>query len=84
MNLINLLIFSLVDMYTFGTVAYAAAAALFIYYTVTSYNSTLNQAFISLTSDAGSCTTVPITTSSSFLAGDLLSLLLRYSPLPFY
>lgn len=68
-------------MYTFGTVAYAAAAALFIYYTVTSYNATLSQAFISLTNDAGTCSTVPISTSSSFLAGKVLLLLLRYSKL---
>ena len=58
-------------MYTFGTVAYAFAAALFIYYTVTSYNSISRQAFISLTSDVGTCTTVPITTSNTFLAGKL-------------
>ena len=56
-------------MYTFGSIAYAAAVALFVYYTVSSYYSNLNAAFISLTPDAGSCSTVSITVTNTYLGG---------------
>ena len=58
------------DMYTFGSIAYAAAIALFTYYTVSSYYSNLNAAFISLTPNAGSCSTVAITVTNTFLGGN--------------
>ena len=58
-----------IDMYVFGGLAYFLFGGLFVYFTVESYYSNYKQAFISLNSNAGSCSTVPITISNSYLAG---------------
>ena len=57
------------DMYTFGGMAYLLFGGMFIYFTVESYYANYNQAFISLNTNAGTCSTVPITITSSYLAG---------------
>ena len=58
-----------IDMYVFGGLAYFLFGGLFVYFTVESYYANYKQAFISLNSNAGSCSTVPITISNSYLAG---------------
>ena len=57
-------------MYYFGTVAYMAAIALFVYFTYTSYNANRNTAFISLSTDDGECNEVAISVTGSYLADD--------------
>jgi hypothetical protein len=57
-------------MYYFGTVAYVATIALFVYFTNTSYQSAISQPFIAITVNAGDCQTVPIAVTNSFMADD--------------
>lgn len=55
-------------MYYFGTVAYIAMISLFVYFTYSSYNNAISQAFIALDETSGTCNTVPIAVTGSYLA----------------
>ncbi len=57
-------------MYTFGTFAYITAIAIFVYFTVINYENSVNQAFISIDFSSGTCNSVPIAVSGTFLADD--------------
>lgn len=57
-----------IDMYYFGTVAYMAMIAIFIYFVDTSYRSSVKQAFIALDPSSGDCSPVPISITQTFLA----------------
>ena len=55
-------------MYSFGFIAYLAAIGVFVYFTYTSYNDAIKQAYISLTTDGGDCSSVPISITGTYYA----------------
>lgn len=55
-------------LYFFGTVAYLFSFIMFAYFFYENYKSSLDQAFISLQSSAGDCSTVPIKIQGTYLA----------------
>jgi hypothetical protein len=54
--------------YVVGSVCYAVVLAIFIYFTYTNYVSQMEQAFISLDPGSGTCSSVPISISTTYLA----------------
>lgn len=59
---------SCLDLYSAGTIAYAAAFSIFAYFVYTSYQAAISQAFIAVDDSSGKCETVPIAITSNYLA----------------
>lgn len=57
-------------MYYFGTVAYCATIALFVYFTFSSYSATVNRQYITVEKNDGgdTCNTVPIAVTGTYYA----------------
>lgn len=55
-------------MYYFGSIAYMAAIASFVYFAYTNYNQAVSTAFISLDEGSGICNTVSIPITNTYLA----------------
>lgn len=55
-------------LYSFGIFAYCVLLVVFFYFFYTNYVNSINQAFISLDDDSGTCETVPVPITGSFLA----------------
>ena len=53
--------------YIFGFAAYVTLGVLFLYSLVTGYIDALEEKFMSLDSDSGNCTTVPVALTNSFV-----------------
>jgi hypothetical protein len=59
-------------MYYFGTVAHLIAITMFVIFTYTNYQSTIDQAFIALsTQDGSDCQSVPISITNTFYADNV-------------
>jgi hypothetical protein len=54
--------------YSVGSLCYAVVLAIFIYFTYTNYVSQMEQAFISLDTGSGDCSSVPISITTTYLA----------------
>lgn len=55
-------------MYISGCFVYSSVIAIFLYFLVSSYTATVNKPFISIDTNSGSCSSIPIPITGSFLA----------------